>query len=89
MKRNIFMILASLAMIACVQEQFDASDNAHVVASFVASREDFGGVKTRTTLADGCRVVYKNYNFGGYVANFTPATMGNNFAAGFYQFDYN
>ncbi len=54
--KKIFISLASLAMIACVQEQFDASDNAHVVASFEASREDFGGVKTRTTLADGCRV---------------------------------
>ena len=56
MKKKIFISLASLAMIACVQEQFDASDNAQVVASFEASREDFGGVKTRTTLADGCRV---------------------------------
>ena len=37
---------------------------------------------------DGCLSVYKNYNFGGYVANFKPSTMGNNFAAGFYQFDY-
>ena len=54
--KKIFISLASLAMIACVQEQFDASDNAHVVASFEASREDFGGVKTRTILADGCRV---------------------------------
>ena len=54
--KKIFIPLASLAMIACVQEQFDASDNAHVVASFEASREDFGGVKTRTILADGCRV---------------------------------
>lgn len=38
---------------------------------------------------DGCLSVYKNYNFGGYVANFKPTTMGSNFAAGFYQFDYN
>lgn len=54
--KKIFISLASLAMIACVQEKFDAPDNAPVVASFEASREDFGGVKTRTTLADGCRV---------------------------------
>ena len=53
MKIAIFISLASLAMLACVQEQFDASDNAHVVASFEASREDFGGVKKRTKLADG------------------------------------
>ena len=38
---------------------------------------------------NGCLSVYKNYNFGGYVANFTPTTMGSSFAAGFYQFDYN
>ena len=56
MKRNVFMILASLAMLSCVQEQFDASDNAQVVASFEASRSAFGGVPTRTVLADGCRV---------------------------------
>lgn len=54
--KKIFISLASLAMIACIQEQFDASDNAHVVASFEASREDFGGVKTKTILANGCRV---------------------------------
>lgn len=36
----------------------------------------------------GCLSVYKNYNFGGYVANFKPSTMGSNFAEGFYQFDY-
>ncbi|MBE6251648.1 MAG: hypothetical protein E7111_08395 [Bacteroidales bacterium] len=54
--KKIFISLASLAMIACVQEKIDAPDNAPVVASFEASREDFGGVKTRTTLADGCRV---------------------------------
>ena len=56
MKKNIFICLASLAMIACVQEKFDTIDNAPIVASFEASRETFGGVPTRTVLSDGCRV---------------------------------
>ena len=56
MKKKILICLASLAMVGCVQEKFDTSDNAPVVASFEASREAFGGVPTRTVLAGGCRV---------------------------------
>ena len=56
MKKMFFVFLASLAMVACVQEKFDTSAEAPAVASFEASRESFGGVPTRTVLADGCRV---------------------------------
>ena len=56
MKKMFFVFLASLAMSACVQEKFDTSADAPAVASFEASREAFGGVSTRTVLADGCRV---------------------------------
>ena len=56
MKKIFFVFLASLAMSACVQEKFDTSADAPAVASFEASREAFGGVSTRTVLADGCRV---------------------------------
>ena len=56
MKKAIFISLASLAMLACVQENFDTSDDAPVVASFEASRDAFGGAPTKTVLADGCRV---------------------------------
>ena len=56
MKKKILICLASLAMVGCVQEKFDTSDNAPVVASFEASREAFGGVSTRTVLVDGCCV---------------------------------
>ena len=41
MKKAIFISLASLAMLACVQENFDTSDDAPVVASFEASRDAF------------------------------------------------
>ena len=56
MKKKILICLASLAMVGCVQEKFDTSDNAPIVASFEASREAFGGVSTRTVLVDGCCV---------------------------------
>ena len=56
MKKTIFISLASLAMLACVQENFDTSDDAPIVASFEASRDAFGGASTKTVLADGCRV---------------------------------
>ena len=56
MKKMFFVFLASLAMSACVQEKIDMSADAPAVASFEASRESFGGVPTRTVLADGCRV---------------------------------
>ena len=56
MKKMFFVFLASLAMSACVQEKIDISADAPAVASFEASRESFGGVPTRTVLADGCRV---------------------------------
>ena len=54
--KKIFISLASLAMLACVQENFDTSDDAPIVASFEASRDAFGGASTKTVLADGCRV---------------------------------
>ena len=56
MKKILLIFLASLAMVACVQEKFDTSAETSAVASFEASRESFGGVPTRTVLADGCRV---------------------------------
>lgn len=55
MKKKIYFFLASLAMVSCVQEKLDVSDDV-VVASFEASREAFGGIATKTVLTDGCCV---------------------------------